>query len=90
MMNADQARKDTKEMLDKHVNKELKNVEALIIESALEAKYQATIGGTLREETKKVLKELGYEIAFAATPNHTVEVNDKIHKKGTKKIQRTL
>ncbi|NRU52492.1 hypothetical protein [Clostridium beijerinckii] len=63
MINANMARKQTKELINNNSTDELKHVEELIHRAMKKGEYETQpIGGVLKDSTIKKLKELGYKI----------------------------
>ena len=69
MLSAKEANKKTLNSISEDVSIELLRVEDKINNAISVGKYYATIGGTLRAETKRILEQLGYNVKVGTQYN---------------------
>ena len=69
MISAMEARSIVEEIQARALTEELKRVENLINEAVQKGEFKVYVGGVLKEETKNVLKNLGYSIEVGGRYN---------------------
>lgn len=73
MINADEARKQTKKKIEENLRKEIANIEALINDAIEKGFYSVYIDKylNLKKEIQEYLKDLGYDVKSSTCRNET-------------------